>query len=147
MADGGAAGGQMIARWHGLVGANARLLRYGLASIVALATDAGLFLILLGTGLDAMIASATGYCTGIIVHWLVSSRMVFADGAAARGSSDRIRQKALFVVSAMIGLAITTAIVGIGDASGFDPRLAKLVAIIVSFQTTYLLRRHIVFRG
>ena len=38
-------------------------------------------------------------------------------------------------------------IVGTGSAFGFDPRLAKLAAIVVSFQTTYLLRRHIVFRA
>ena len=38
-------------------------------------------------------------------------------------------------------------IVGGGSALGLDPRLAKLAAILVSFQTTYLLRRHIVFRA
>lgn len=141
------AAGRIDALRHALANANMRLVRYGLASVVALATDAGLFLLLLETGLDAMAASATGYCAGILVHWLVSSRVVFADGAAARGTADRTRQKALFVASALIGLAITTAIVGGGDAAGFDPRLAKLAAIIVSFQTTYLLRRHIVFRG
>ena len=125
----------------------ARWLRYVLASVTALGSDAGLFLVLLSMGMPALSASATGYCAGILVHWLVSSRLVFADGAASRGSDERNRQKALFVGSALIGLGITTAIVGGGDAMGFDPRLAKLVAIIVSFQTTYLLRRHIVFRA
>src|SRR3546814_19692316 len=83
---------------------------------------------------------------GILVHWLVSSRLVFADGTAARGSGERHRQKLLFVGSALVGLAVTTAIVGAGSALGLDPRLAKLAAILVRFQTTYLLRRHIVFR-
>ena len=92
-------------------------------------------------------ASATGYCAGILVHWMVSSRLVFADGAAARGTDERHRQKLLFVGSALVGLAVTTAIVGGGSALGLDPRLAKLAAIVVSFQTTYLLRRHIVFRA
>src|SRR3546814_2523955 len=71
----------------------------------------------------------------------------FADGAAARGTGERHRQKLLFVGSAFVGLAVTTAIVGGGSALGLDPRLAKLAAIVVSFQTTYLLRRHIVFRA
>ena len=44
-------------------------------------------------------------------------------------------------------LAAFIAIVGVGTAMGLDPRLAKLAAILVSFQTTYLLRRHIVFRA
>lgn len=124
-----------------------RWLNYLLASMLALGSDAGLFLLLLDAGLSPLSASATGYCAGIVVHWMVSSRLVFADGAAARGTGDRHRQKLLFVGSALVGLAVTTAIVGGGSASGFDPRLAKLVAIVVSFQATYLLRRHIVFRA
>ncbi|WP_428631704.1 GtrA family protein [Sphingopyxis sp.] len=124
-----------------------RWLNYLLASGLALGSDAGLFLLLLDSGLSPMAASANGYCVGIFVHWMVSSRLVFADGAAARGTGERHRQKMLFVGSAMVGLAVTTAIVGTGSALGLDPRLAKLAAIIVSFQTTYLLRRHIVFRA
>jgi hypothetical protein len=38
-------------------------------------------------------------------------------------------------------------IVGAADLAGFDPRLAKLVAIVLSFQATYMLRRHVVFRA
>ncbi|MEQ1689130.1 MAG: GtrA family protein, partial [Sphingopyxis sp.] len=66
--------------------------------------------------------------------------------AASRGSSERTRQKALFVGSALVGLTLTTAIVGGGSALGLDARLAKLVAILVSFPTIYILRRHFVFR-
>ena len=140
----------MIDRIARLIGAarrgEARWLAYLFASGLALGTDAGLFLLLLGGGVAPVAASALGYGMGILVHWLVSSRLVFADGAAARGSGERHRQKLLFVGSALVGLAVTTAIVGAGSALGLDPRLAKLAAILVSFQTTYLLRRHIVFR-
>lgn len=124
-----------------------RWLNYLLASGLALGSDAGLFLLLLDAGLSPVPASATGYCAGILVHWMISSRLVFADGAAARGTGERHRQKLLFVGSALVGLAVTTAIVGGGSGLGLDPRLAKLAAIVVSFQTTYLLRRHIVFRA
>ncbi|MGB3471707.1 MAG: hypothetical protein WBA51_12875 [Erythrobacter sp.] len=58
----------------------------------------------------------------------------------------RMRQKALFVISALVGLELTTAIVGLADWNGSDPRLAKGVAIIVAFTATWLLRRKIVFR-
>lgn len=124
-----------------------RLINYLVASVLALGIDAGLFLLLLDAGLAPMTASAVGYCAGIVVHWLVSSRLVFADGAAARGTGERHRQKMLFVGSALVGLAVTTSIVGTGSMFGFDPRLAKLAAIIVSFQITYMLRCHIVFRA
>lgn len=122
-----------------------RLLRYLLASVGALSVDMGSFLALLAVGMFPALASACAYCAGIVAHWLLSSRTVFTDTVAERGR-HRTRQKALFVISALIGLLLTTAIVGAGDAAGIDPRLAKLVAIAVSFFATWLLRSRIVFR-
>jgi putative flippase GtrA len=120
------------------------VLRYLIASALSLGLDMGAFLILLGLGTAAVPASATGYTLGIVTHWLISSRKVFAGGVAARGPV-RTRQKALFVVSALIGLGVTTLIVGIAGLAGIDPRLAKLVAIVASFTVTWLLRSRIVF--
>lgn len=125
--------------------ADVRLVRYVLASIGALAVDVGSFLALLSLAVPAAAASAFGYALGIVAHWLLSSRAVFADTVAERGR-ERTKQKALFVVSAMIGLGLTTAIVGLADLGGVDPRLAKLVAIVVSFTVTWMLRNKVVFR-
>ena len=123
----------------------ARLTRYGFASVAALAVDMGSFLLLLSLQVAAAPASALGYSIGIVTHWLLSSRAVFADTVARRGPL-RTRQKALFVGSALIGLVLTTVIVGAGDLAGLDPRLAKLAAIGVSFTVTWLLRSKVVFR-
>jgi putative flippase GtrA len=123
-----------------------RVVRYGLASVGALAVDLGSFLALLALGAPAAASSAFGYGLGIVAHWLLSSRAVFADTVAQRGAA-RTRQKALFVVSAMIGLAITTGIVGLADLGGIDPRIAKLAAIAISFAVTWMLRNKVVFRG
>ena len=91
-------------------------------------------------------ASALSYSLGILAHWLLSSRTVFSDTVAQRGA-ERTKQKAMFVISALAGLALTTAIVGGADISGIDPRLAKLVAIGASFLLTWLLRSKMVFRN
>ena len=133
----------MPAMLHRLI--DIRLTRYMLASIGALAVDMGMFLALLSVGVFAAAASAIGYCLGIAAHWIMSSRAVFIGSVAEKGVA-RIRQKALFVGSALVGLALTTAIVWAGDVSGFDPRLAKLAAIGVSFTVTWLLRSRVVFR-
>lgn len=124
---------------------NVQFLRYLLASVGALAVDMGCFLALLAGGASAVVASAAGYGLGILAHWLFSSRAVFGDGVAERGKARSV-QKALFVVSALIGLAITTAMVGGGEELGIDPRVAKLAAIGVSFVVTWLIRSRIVFR-
>ena len=119
-------------------------LRYVGASALALGVDMGSFLALLDGGMPAAAASAIGYGAGIAAHWLISSRLVF-EGAATTSGAERHRQKLLFAVTAMVGLGATVAIVGAGQRLGLEPRLAKLVAIAVSFQTGWLLRRRLVF--
>lgn len=121
------------------------LLRYLLASVGALAVDMGSFLALLALGVMPVLASAAGYTLGIVAHWLLSSRAVFTDSVAEERTA-RTRQKALFVGSALIGLALTTMIVGAGTAIGLDSRLSKIVAIGVSFTVTWLLRKRVVFQ-
>ena len=122
-----------------------RFVRYMLASVGALAVDLGSFLAMLSLGVMAVGASALSYSFGILAHWLLSSRTVFHDTVARRGI-ERTKQKAMFVISALLGLALTTAIVGGADMAGIDPRPAKLVAVVASFVLTWLLRSKIVFR-
>lgn len=121
------------------------LLRYLLASVGALAVDMGSFLALLALGAMPVLASAAGYSLGIVAHWMLSSRAVFTDSVAEERMA-RARQKALFVGSALVGLALTTLIVGGGTALGLDSRLSKIMAIGVSFIATWLLRKRIVFQ-
>lgn len=121
------------------------LMRYLGASVIALGCDMACFLALLALGFPPGPSAALGYGLGIIVHWLVSSRKVFGDSVAQSGPA-RTRQKALFVLSALIGLGVTTAIVSAASALGLDPRLAKLAAVAASFTVTWLLRDTVVFR-
>lgn len=124
----------------------ATFLRYVMASVGALAIDMGLFLAALQMGVPNVAAAAFGYASGILAHWLLSSRAVFQDRVSGRGTSERTKQKAMFIVSALLGLAVTMGIVGLGSAINVDPRIAKLVAIVVSFQLTFMLRNLLIFR-
>lgn len=144
----GATGGmQIVVRVGGLAIRlrDMRILRYLAASAGALAVDFGSFLALMALGLAATPASSLGYIVGILAHWLLSSRAVFADTAAARGR-ERTRQKALFVGSALVGLVVTAAIVYSGEQVALDARVSKLCAVVVSFLVTYWLRKSVVFR-
>lgn len=118
--------------------------RYIGASVVSLGIDFAVFMAALSLGMPPALAAATGYVSGIVCHWAISSRLVFAAQLAA-SSVGRRQQQALFVLSALVGLGITTAIVGLGSHFGLDPRIAKGVAIVVSFQATYVLRKKVVF--
>jgi putative flippase GtrA len=121
-----------------------RYLRYVAVSAAALGVDMALFLTLIAGGVLATLASGLGYCFGIFVHWFLSSRFVFGAQLADNGVA-RTKQKGLFVGSALLGLGLTMLIVGASAASGFDPRAAKIIAIAVSFNVTYLLRKVVVF--
>jgi putative flippase GtrA len=117
-----------------------RAWRYFGVSLIALGADMAAFMALLGLG--AAVASALGYGLGVGVHWFLSSRGVF--DAATHGAA-RLRQKGLFLGSALLGLGLTTGIVGALAALGTDPRAAKIIAISASFVATYALRARIVF--
>jgi putative flippase GtrA len=122
-------------------------MRYLAVSVTALGIDLGLFLILLQTGMNSVAASAIGYSVGILVHWFLSSRKVFQDRVSDRGTAERTQQKAMFVMSALLGLVTTMAIMALGEWLVIDARISKLVAIAVSFQLTYVLRNILIFRS
>ena len=122
----------------------ATYLRYLAASVVALGVDFSMFLALQASGMSIALLSALSYSAGVLMHWLISSRLVFA-GELRDVGIERARQQALFLLSDFAGLLITVAIVSLAVQFGLDARLAKLVAIAASFQATYLLRSKIVF--
>ncbi len=118
--------------------------RYIGASAVSLGVDFGTFMAMLSLGMPPALAAAIGYIAGIAAHWAISSRLVFV-GQVAAGAAARRQQQGLFVLAGLVGLGITTGIVGAGTRYGLDPRIAKGIAIVVSFQATYMLRRKVVF--
>jgi len=119
-------------------------LRYVGASAASLGVDFALFMAAMSVGVPPALAAAFGYIVGIACHWLLSSKLVFI-GQVALDSSGRRQQQALFVLSALVGLGLTTGIVGLGSRYGLDPRIAKGIAIVVSFQATYVIRKKVVF--
>ncbi|WP_374414604.1 GtrA family protein [Novosphingobium colocasiae] len=120
--------------------------RYVTASAVALGVDVACVAALVAMGTGKPVAAAAGYSLGIAAHWLLSSRAVF-DGAVATDGPARLRQKALFVISAVIGLVLTTGIVSLATGLGMHLAPAKAIAVAVSFLATWLIRRSIVFRA
>ncbi len=121
-----------------------RFVAYGFASVGALGVDVATFFALMALGLTAPIAAVGGYGLGILGHWFASSRFVFA-GRVAEMGRQRAAQKGLFIGSALVGLAITWAVVASATHMGFDPRIAKLAAIGLSFVATFVLRSRFVF--
>lgn len=116
------------------------LIRYLLASIIALSSDMLLFLALIGFHLHPAAAAFAGYVVGIFVHWLISVRFVFLSAESATHM-----QRIGFILSAVVGMGVTLVIVSGATAAGVAPAVAKLLAIPVSFLTVYAIRKYGVF--
>ena len=125
--------------WHRFT-----LSRYLLASVVALGCDVAVYFALVGMSLDTTFASALGYSIGIIVHWLISSQIVFV-GKLREGTALHL-QRALFAGSALLGLGLTVGVVAMLTGAGSDALTAKIAAIIVSFVAVYVTRKWGVFK-
>ncbi len=125
--------------WHRFT-----ITRYLVASVIALAFDVALFASMVTLGVDPTMASALGYCAGIIVHWMVSANIVFT-GKTRDGAALHV-QRVLFAGSALVGLAITVVTVELLGRAGLHAIAAKGVAVGVSFGAVYAMRKWGVFR-
>ena len=120
------------------------LMRYPLASAAALAFDGGAFLSLIALGVDPVLATLAAYGSGVAVHWLLSTRYVFRQSTKLTGAARRLA-KLLFILTAIIGLAVSAAVVSWSISLGAGPVTAKAIAVIASYLVTYVSRRQFVF--
>jgi putative flippase GtrA len=120
-----------------------QLSRYGVVSGFALALDVAVFLLanrLLGM---PTVAGVIGYACGIVLHYHLSCRYVFAPPGQGK-SAQRLFGE--FVVSGLIGLGVTAAVIALATSVfGLGPLAAKLIAMAASFLGVFAIRRTIVF--
>lgn len=123
------------------------LPRYFLASILSLAVDYGIYLLLLkfAGALSPAEAAAPAYIAGAVVHYFVSRRFVFPKGWLHR---HQLGEFALFILSGLLGAALTSAVVwAVSIIPGAGIHWPKIAAVAVSFTVTYIVRKHLVFRS
>jgi putative flippase GtrA len=120
-----------------------QLSRYALVSVLALALDFAVFLLVNRTIGLATLAGVVGYGCGIILHYYLSRRFVFA-AAGSQKSAHRLFSE--FVASGLVGLAVTAGVIALATGPlGLSPIMAKVLAVAASFVGVYVIRRTIVF--
>lgn len=128
-----------------LGGANrAQLARYVLISGLAFALDLTVFLQLMPLGVSPVMASVAGYLCGTQVHWLLSTRLVFAAGVR-QDQVARRRQQVLFFASAAVGVTCNAGIVAASEVLLIPLLIGKLAAIGASFVLVLVVRATIIF--
>lgn len=120
-----------------------QLARYGFVSVAALGCDFGVFLALTKAGTMPAVAGMVGYTIGLVLHYFLSTVLVF-DTAASQKTRARLFTE--FAVSGGAGLVLTAAIITLmTHRLHAAPVVAKITAVAVSFVVVFLLRRSVVF--
>ena len=119
-----------------------QLSRYTAVSALALGLDFGVFLALNDSIGHPTLSGVVGYACGIVLHYQLSRRFVFATAASTKSAHRRFWE---FVASGLLGVAVTAAVIAAATGMGASPILAKAMAAGASFIAVYAIRRAIVF--
>lgn len=122
-----------------------RLMAYVFVSACALVADVLVYVAALGHTSKAAIAAALGFIAGVVTHYIISSRIVFADRLTARGGLEEAPVVGKFFIAGATGLLVTPAIVWlVADFGGYHPYVAKAAAVVVSFASVLTVMRLLV---
>ena len=120
-----------------------QLSRYALVSGLALALDLAVFMLLNRLLALPTLAGVIGYACGIVLHYHLSRRFVFAEASSGK-SAHRLFGE--FFASGLIGLVVTAIVIALATGMlGIGPLPAKLIAIAASFLGVFVIRRTVVF--
>jgi putative flippase GtrA len=134
--------GGVAARLEALAPTLSQLSRYSAASVLALALDFAIYLLLTAGDMKPVLAGVLGYGAGLVLHFVLSSRFVFV-AAAAKAHGRRFGQ---FALSGLAGIGTTAVVMTIAaDVAGLPGLTAKVLAAGASFLLVYWLRCTIVF--
>ncbi len=112
----------------------------------ALCVDFTIYWWLLPVAKFAFVAAIGGYVCGVLFHYMLSSRVVFASRFQSRGFIEEAPTIVRFFVAGASGLLVTAMILGVlADIGGANPLVAKIVASGCSFVTVFFTLRAFVF--
>jgi putative flippase GtrA len=130
-------------RLEAFAGTLVQLSRYSATSLLALALDFTVYLLLTAGDMKPVLAGVLGYGAGLALHFLLSIRFVFV---AAATSKAQARLFGEFALSGLAGIATTAVVMAFATGvAGFPGLPAKVLAAFASFLLVYWLRCSIVF--
>lgn len=130
--------------WRRLPEGLRELMLYGFASALALGLDWGLLLALTALGVNYLVASATGFVSGIAITYVLSVSMVFRH----RPVADRRREFVGFIGVGLAGLVLTQGLMALWVGGlHLHPGLAKIPTAGIVFVFNFTVRRALLFKA
>lgn len=134
----------MIGLWRRLPEGLRELALYGFASAMALGLDGGLLLALTALRVNYLVASGTGFVSGLAVTYLLSVSVVFRH----RPVADRRAEFAGFVGIGLAGLLLTQGLMALWvEVLRMHPGLAKIPTAGIVFVFNFTVRRALLFKA
>lgn len=134
----------MIRLWRLLPEGLRELALYGLASALALGLDWSVLLGLTSLGVNYLVASGTGFTSGVAVTYLLSISVVFRH----RPVADRRREFVGFLGVGLAGLILTQGLMALWvEVLRMPPGLAKIPTAGIVFLFNFTVRRALLFRA
>jgi putative flippase GtrA len=93
-------------------------------------------------GVPVVVANVIGFCIGLGVNFTLNRNWTFQPARAHRPH----RQLVLFVIAALVNLAITSELLLLGKRHGIEPALAKPALMAMIAIWNYALLRNVIFR-
>ena len=116
-------------------------LLYGAVSVVALAVDVLLlYFAVVSLGMPAVLAAALAYAAGLVVHYVLSVRYVFTFRRMA-GCGEAM----VYALTGVMGILLSAGVVHIGGLLGQSLPVSKLVAVLPSFASVFIIRKMTLF--
>lgn len=136
--------GLMQQLWRRLPEGLRELVLYGVASALALGLDWGVLLVLTALGVNYLVASATGFTSGVAITYLASISVVFRH----RPVADRKREFIGFIGVGFAGLVLTQGLMALWvEALHMTPGLAKIPTAGIVFLFNFTVRRALLFKA
>jgi putative flippase GtrA len=134
----------LLQLWRRLPEGLRELMLYGFASALALGLDWGLLLALTALGVNYLVASATGFVSGMAVTYWLSVAVVFRH----RPVVDRRRELVGFIGVGLAGLILTQGLMALWvGALHLHPGVAKIPTAGIVFVFNFTVRRALLFKA
>ena len=118
-------------------------LLYAAVSVLALAIDILiLYVAAVRLAMPGYLAAALAYAGGLVAHYLLSVRYVFA---YRRLASQRRAEVLVYALTGLLGILLSAGIVHLGSLLGQSLAISKLAAIVVSFVAVFMARKATLF--
>jgi putative flippase GtrA len=112
---------------------------YSIVGAIAFSIDYSIFLAIFSL-VGPYVANVLGICAGIAISFTLNSRYNF------RRRDAVMRRATKFVAVALFGIALSSVIIALLIHQSLDPRLAKVVAMLVVFTVQFALNALWTFR-